>query len=58
MGHRIEELLPNREERERLFRELDDYVRVVMDHMIEHFLFSYEEYITVREEMKPFEKNK
>lgn len=36
MGARLEQLVKSRSEREDLFRELDGYIRAIMDHMIDH----------------------
>lgn len=44
MGARLEQLVKSRSEREDLFRELDGYIRAIMDHMIDHDHMSSSEY--------------
>jgi hypothetical protein len=56
MGERIETLVPDSESRKELFLELDGYIRPVIDHMIEHSEKSLEEYLRIRESLRPFER--
>ncbi|BBP70855.1 hypothetical protein PHLH6_28590 [Pseudomonas sp. Seg1] len=51
IGARLEQLIKSRSERENLFRELDGYVRAMLDHMIEHDYMSSEEYETLKKSM-------
>lgn len=44
MGARLEQLVKSRSGREDLFRELDGYIRAIMDHMIGHDHMSSSEY--------------
>jgi hypothetical protein len=55
LGGRIELLVPKLADRLDLFRELDGYIRPVLDHMIAHSELPYDEYLEVRGKMKPFE---
>ena len=55
LGHRLDRLVPNPDDRVVLFRELDSYIRPVLDHMIAHSEFSYEQYLQTREQIRPFE---
>jgi len=56
MGEKLEKLVTAPKSRKGLFLELDTYIRQVLDHMIEHSEMSFEDYLKVREEMKPFER--
>jgi hypothetical protein len=56
MGARLQALVPMPEQRAELFRELDGYVRPVLDHMIAHSNLTFDAYVKIREQMKPFEK--
>ncbi len=56
IGARLQTLIPAPEQRARLFTELDGYIRPVLDHMIAHSNFTLDEYVNIREQMKPFEK--
>ena len=55
MGETIESLVPSRQALRELFLELDGYIRPVMDHMIEHSELSLEDYLKVRDTLRPFE---
>ena len=56
-GERIETAVPDARDRQELFRELDGYLRVVIDHMIAHSEMSLEEYLDFRQAtLRPFEK--
>lgn len=51
MGARLEQLVKSRSEREDLFRELDGYIRAMIDHMIDHDHMSSSEYENLRNSM-------
>lgn len=51
MGKRLEQLIKSRSERENLFKELDGYIRAMLDHMIERDYMSNEEYDTLKHSM-------
>lgn len=51
MGVRLEQLIKSRSEREDLFRELDGYIRAMIDHMIDHAHMSSSEYEKFRNSM-------
>lgn len=51
LGKRLEQLIKSRIERENLFRELDGYIRAMIDHMIEHDYMSGEEYEAMKKSM-------
>jgi hypothetical protein len=55
MGHRLETVIPRIAEREKLFREMQGYLRVVIKHMIEHSEKTREEYEKIRADLRPFE---
>ncbi len=55
MGERLDQIVPNPTERRQLFEELDRYIRAMIDHMIRHSGMTYEWYLKVREEMRPWE---
>jgi hypothetical protein len=55
MGQRVEDLLPDKEDRRALFTELENYIKAVMDHMIIHSDMSWQDYLTVRNSLRPFE---
>ncbi|MGB7492923.1 MAG: hypothetical protein WBR26_05610 [Candidatus Acidiferrum sp.] len=55
MGARLESILAAGP-RSQLLKELDGYVRTVIDHMIERSSWSYDSYLAHRESMKPFLK--
>jgi hypothetical protein len=54
MGERIEQVVPASESRKELFLELDGYIRPVMDHMIEHSEMDWQDYLRIRETLRPF----
>ncbi len=56
MGERIEEIVPDAQARRELFLELDGYIKAVMAHMIAHSEKSLDEYLLVREALRPYEK--
>lgn len=47
-GDRLDQVVPTVEAREDLFRELDAYIRPVIDHMIANSELSFEEYCKIR----------
>lgn len=51
IGSRLEQLVKDRRDRERLFGELDGYIRMMIDHMIEYSHMSHSEYEVVKEAM-------
>lgn len=53
MGARLESILPFGPRNE-LLRELDGYVRTVIDHMIERSSWTFDSYMQARSEMTPF----
>lgn len=53
MGQRLEDILPTAS-RNDLLKELDGYVRTVIDHMIERSSWTFDSYIKARSEMQPF----
>lgn len=55
MGERIEDVVPNKQDRRELFAELDGYIRSVIDHMVKHSEMSFNEYLLVREQLRPYE---
>jgi hypothetical protein len=57
MGERIEDVVPDLEQRKKLFYELDGYIRPVINHMIQHSNFSLSDYLKVRNELRPYQEN-
>lgn len=55
LGERLDQIVPGLGERRKLFEELDGYVRAMIDHMIRHSGMTHDEYLKVREEMRPYE---
>jgi|694.fasta_scaffold131356_2 hypothetical protein len=53
MGNRIEDVVPNDQDQKRLFVELDSYLRAVIDHMIDHSGMSFEDYVRIRDQLRP-----
>jgi hypothetical protein len=49
IGATIEQIVPNEEKRKELFKELDSYIRPVINHMIKHSGLSFEDYIKERD---------
>jgi hypothetical protein len=56
MGERIEVLVPDPQARRQLFLELDGYIRPVIDHMVTYSERSFDDYLKVRDTLRPFEK--
>jgi hypothetical protein len=56
MGERVERLVPDPQARSQLFVELDSYIRPVIDHMAAHSEMRFEDYLRVRDTLRPFEK--
>jgi hypothetical protein len=54
MGGRLENIIPEFQKRRVLFRELGRYIGVVIDHMLQHSEFSWEEYLQVRAKLEPY----
>jgi hypothetical protein len=52
IGARLENIVPFEHDRVELFRELDGYIRSVIDHMIRHSSLSFDEYEAVKENME------
>jgi hypothetical protein len=48
IGDRLDELVPDNEARLALFLELDGYIRPMLDHMISHSAWEFEEYQKIR----------
>jgi hypothetical protein len=57
MGDRLERIVPELEKRTALLKVLDGYIRAVLDHMIEHSTWGFEEYKDLRAQMRPFDSN-
>jgi len=55
MGARIEDVVPNEKDRRELFVELDGYIRSVIDHMVKYSEMTFEDYLLVREQLRPYE---
>ena len=55
MGVRLESILPAGP-RSQLLKELDGYVRIVIDHMLSRSSWSYDSYLAHRKSMEPFLK--
>ncbi len=55
MGERIENVVPNEQDRRELFVELDGYIRSVIDHMVKYSELAFDEYLLVREKLRPYE---
>lgn len=51
IGARLEDIVHSEQSRIGIFRELDGYIRCVIDHMIQHSSLSYDEYETVKDGM-------
>ncbi|PKM35267.1 MAG: hypothetical protein CVV06_17200 [Gammaproteobacteria bacterium HGW-Gammaproteobacteria-10] len=52
IGARLENIVPFENDRVELFRELDGYIRSVIEHMIRHSYLSFDEYEAVKENMQ------
>jgi hypothetical protein len=57
MGDRLERIIPELGKRTELFMELDAYIRTIIDHMIRHSTWGFEEYKGLRAKMRPFDSN-
>jgi hypothetical protein len=57
MGDRLERIIPELDKRTELFMELDGYIRTIIDHMIQHSTWGFEEYKSLRAKMRPFDSN-
>lgn len=55
MGQRLEGILPDHEDRRKLFRELSCYIGRIIDHMIIYSDKTFAEYLIVRDALRPFE---
>jgi hypothetical protein len=55
IGDRLDQVVPRASDRLALFEEPDGYIRPVIDHMIKYSWCSFEDYLQVRGEMRPFE---
>jgi hypothetical protein len=55
LGERLEEIIPNEEQRRELFSELQGYIKVVIDHMIKHSELTWAQYLSIRENLRPYE---
>lgn len=55
MGHRIEDIVANNDDGKRLFEELETYIKAVIDHLIKHSDLTWEQYLVVRDGLKPFQ---
>ncbi|QVL31224.1 hypothetical protein KIH39_20600 [Telmatocola sphagniphila] len=53
-GKRLESLIPSINERENLFRELENYIKCVLDHLIDHSEMSWEDYKVIRDSIGPY----
>jgi hypothetical protein len=58
MGNRIEDVVPNDQDQKKLFVELDSYLHAVIDHMIDHSGMSFENYLRIRDQMRPYDSSK
>ncbi len=56
MGERLEQIIPDHWQRTDLFRELDRYIRMVIEHMMRHSEMTLEEYWALRESLRPFDR--
>ena len=48
-------MIPDRDDRKRLFIELQAYIKAMIDHMISHSDLTWPQYLAVREGLRPFE---
>ena len=55
MGENIESIVPDKNDRKLLFVELQTYIKAVIDHMISHSHLAWQEYLIVRDGLRPFE---
>jgi hypothetical protein len=56
MGRRIEDLVRDPTAMKELFSELDHCIRSAVDHMIQHSEKNWEDYLSVRQMLRPFER--
>ena len=57
MGDRIEDVVPNDQDQTRLFVELDSYLRAAIDHMIAHSGMSFQNYLSIREQLRQYDSS-
>lgn len=55
MGERIEDIILDIKERTKLFMELEEYIKAVLDHMIKHSDMDFEDYLSIRETLCPYD---
>lgn len=53
LGRRIEDIVPELNQRKELLSELDGYIRAVIDHMIWHSNLSWNDYLSIRKTLGP-----
>ncbi len=56
MGKRLEDIVTDIEQRRSIFLELDKCIRSIIDHMIIHSEFKFDNYLKIRNELQPFKK--
>ena len=54
LGETLDDILPNEEDVDGLFQELDRYIGLVMTHMLENSNKSWSDYLTARSSLQPF----
>lgn len=54
MGERLEDIIPDDEQRDKLFVELEGYIKAVLDHMIKNSNMAWTLYLSIREKMRPY----
>jgi hypothetical protein len=54
IGERLDLIVRHPDDRRKLFEELDGYIRPIIDHMIQHSLWNFDDYQKIRAEMRPF----
>ena len=54
MGERLDRIVPDPKQRLKLLRELTGYIGQIINHMIKHSEMTFEEYLKIREQLKPF----
>ena len=55
LGGRLEEIIPQEEQRKDLFIELGSYIKAVIDHMIKHSEMTWVDYLAIRDNLRPYE---
>ena len=55
IGEKLDTIIPDPDNRRRLFEELDGYIRPIINHMIAHSQLDFAEYLELRDKMRPFE---